>query len=167
MEKLFYDLSESEFSKGRKVLIWLFAAVFFLAGLGIIFMNTVLHDKSIHITFCIAPFGIALFASGVAYMASTKRKDHFFLMDDDKIEYRFGLFKPVRYYHKWDDIIEIMMPHKEKKVRVRYKDNSEYIVNLSWIEKKKSHHIRKHFYYAAKEKNISLIKVNMLPKKVK
>jgi len=165
MEKLFFDLSESEFSQGRKILVWIFSAVFFLAGCGIIFMNTFLHDRSIHISLCIAPFGISLFTAIVAYMATTKRKDHYFLMQDDRIEYRFGLFKPVKITHRWEEIQEIQIPHREKKVLLKYRDGSDHIVNLNWIEKKKSHFIRKHFYYASREKNITLTKVLTLPKK--
>jgi hypothetical protein len=165
MEKLFFDLSESEFSKGRKILVWIFSAVFFLAGCGIIYMNTVLHDKTIHINFCIAPFGISLFTAIVAYLATSKKKDHYFLIDNDKVEYRFGLFKPVKCVHKWDDVKEIHLPHKEKKVLIIYKDDTEHILNLTWIEKKKSHFIRRHFYYAIREKNLKLVKVDTIRKK--
>ena len=165
MEKLFYDLSEHEFSSGRKILLWIFCAVFFLAGAGIIFMNLVLNDLSIHISYSVAPFGISIFVAVVAYLASTKRKDHYFLMDDDKLEYRFGLLKPIKFTHPWNDIAEIVMPHKERKVLLRYKNNTEHIVNLNWLEKRKSHFIRKHFYYAAKEKSINIVKVINLPQK--
>jgi hypothetical protein len=136
-----------------------------VAGCGIIYMSTILHDRTIHISFSIAPFGICLFTAIIAYMSSSKKKDFFFLMDNDKVEYRYGLFKPTKFTHKWDDVIEIMMPHKEKKVQLKYKDNTEYVINLTWIEKKKSHHIKKHFYYAAREKNINLIRVDALPRK--
>jgi hypothetical protein len=67
--------------------------------------------------------------------------------------------------HKWDDVKEIHIPHKEKKVMLIYKDNSKHIINLTWIEKKKAHFIRRHFYYAVREKNIELVKVTVLPRK--
>jgi len=165
MEKLYYDLSESEFSTGRKILVWIFSAVFFLAGIGIIFMNTVMHDKSIHISFCIAPFCIGLFTALVAYQASSKKKDHYFLMDDEKVEYRFGFFKPVKTLHEWNNVSEIHVPHREKRIMLRYNDKTDHIINLTWIEKKKAHFIRRHFFYAAREKNIKLLKVLNLPKK--
>jgi len=164
MEKLFYDLSEQEFSSGRKALLWGFSFAFFLAGAGIIFMNVIQHDLSIHITFCIPPFGIGIFTGIIALMASSKKKDHFFLIDDVKIEYRYGLFKPVKVSHNWSDIKEIKMPHKEKKVLLVYNNNTDHIINLNWLEKKKTHFIRRHFYHAAKEKNINIISVKMLPK---
>jgi hypothetical protein len=167
MEKLFYDLSVNEFSSGRKILLWIFSGVFFLAGAGILYMNVIQHDASIHISFSIPPFGIGIFTAIVAYMASSTRKDHFFLMDDEKIEYRFGLIKPQKVTHLWSDMTEILMPHKEKKVLLKFKNNSEALVNLNWIEKKKTHHIRKHFFYAAREKNINIVRVNHLPKPVR
>ncbi len=157
MEKLFFDLSKSEFSNSRKVLVWIFSIVFFLAGFGIIFMNTVLHDKSIHITFCIAPFGIGIFTAAVAYMASAKKKDYYFVIDENKVEYRFGLMNPVKSVHNWSDVKKIVMPHKEKKVILVYNDNSEHIINLNWLDRKKSHFIRRHFYYVSKEKNIEIV----------
>jgi len=156
MEKLYYDLSKQEFSSGRKALLWIFSGGFFLAGAGIIFMNVVLHDLSIHITFCIPPFGIGAFTGIIAYMATSNKKDNYFLMDDEKIEYKFGFFKPVKVTHKWADINEIIMPHKEKKVMLVNKDKARHLVNLNWLEKKKTHYIKRHFYHAAREKNINI-----------
>jgi hypothetical protein len=156
MEKLYYDLSKQEFSSGRKVLLWIFSGVFFLAGAGIIFMNVVQHDLSIHITFCIPPFGIGIFTGVIAYMATAKKKDHYFLMDNDKVEYKFGLVKPVKVTHLWNDISEIRVPHKEKKVLLVYKDKTEHIINLNWLEKKKTHFIKRHFYYTARENKINI-----------
>jgi hypothetical protein len=164
MEKLFYDLSEQEFSKGRKILLWVFTSIFFLAGMGIIFMNVILHDRSIHISFCLAPFGISMVVGIISVMATFTRKGHYFLIDDEKIEFKFGMVKPVKHTYIWNDIKEIHLPHKEKKVLLLLKNNSSFVINLTWIEKKKTSHIRKHFFYAAKEKNIDIVKVQMLPK---
>ena len=165
MEKLFYDLSESEFTKGRKILLWIFCAIFFLAGSGIVFMNAVQHNRTIHVSVSIVPFGISLFVGIVAYMSVIKRKDHYFLIDDEKIEYRFGLFKPIKHSHRWADVEEIHMPHHEMKLLFKYKNGNNDIVNLTWLGKKKTHFIRKHIYIAAKEKNIDLKKVIALSKK--
>jgi len=164
MENLFYDLSEQEFSRGKKILLWVFSSIFFLAGMGIFFMNVILHDKSINISFSVAPFGISIVVSIIAIMATFKRKDHYFLMDNEKIEFRFGFIKPVKHSYKWNDIKEIHLPHKEKKVLLLLKDNSSFIINLTWFEKRKTNHIRKQFFYAAKEKNIDIVKVIVLTK---
>ena len=164
MENLYYDLSEQEFSKGRKILLWLFVSIFFLAGLGIIYMNVILHDQSIHISLSLAPFGITIVVGIIALLATVKRKDYFFLIDSEKIEFRFGIFKPVKHSFQWLDIKEIHLPHKEKKVLLLFKDNSFVVINLNWLERKKTSHIRKHFFYAAKEKNIEVVKVQTLGK---
>jgi hypothetical protein len=162
MESLYYSLSEIEFSKGKKILLWVFSSLFFLAGLGIIFMNVILHDKSIQITLSSAPFGISLVVGIIAIMASQSNKDHFFSIDNEKIEFRFGLYKPVKQTYFWNDVLEIHLPHKQKKVKLVLKNNISVIINLTWIEKKKSSHIRKHFYYAAREKNMNIVKMQVL-----
>ena len=165
MENLYYNLSEEEFSKGRKTLLWIFASLFFLAGLGIIFMNVILHEKSIHISLSLAPFGISIVVGIISAMATFKREDHYFTIDNDKIEFRYGLINPHKKTFLWNDIKEIHFPHKQKKVKLVMKNDSKYIINLTWIEKKKSGRLRKYFYYLAKEKSINIIRVQVLPSK--
>ena len=163
MEKLFFDLTEHEFSKSRKILLWIFCSAFFLAGMGIIYMNVVRHQQYIHITFSIAPFGISLFVGIIAVMSSVKRSDLFFLIDDEGIAYRYGLFRPKKYQCKWSEIKEIHMPQKEKKILIVFNNDGTTMVNLNWIDKKRTGVIRKNIYYGAKEKNISIIRVPTLP----
>jgi hypothetical protein len=165
MESVNYNLSEHEFSKGRKILLWGFSAMFFLAGLGIIFMNAILHNKSIHIVLSIAPFSISLATGLIAAMATLRKKDHFFNIDDHKIEFKYGIFNPKKHTYLWDDVKEVHLPHKEKKVKLIMKNLSPVVIDLTWLEKKKTSHLRKHFYYAAREKNINIIKLMHLPKK--
>jgi hypothetical protein len=162
MENLFYDLSETEFSKGRKILLWIFSLLFFLAGMAVIFMNVALHDQSMHISLSLVPLGISLVVAMIAVMATFKRKGLFFLIDHEKIEFRFGLIKPVKHSFKWNDIKEICMPHKQKKVLLMLKDNSSFIINLTWLERRRTANIRKYVFYAAKENNIPVLKVQML-----
>jgi len=162
MEKLFFDLTEHEFSRGRKVLLWIFCFFFFIAGMGIIFMNVVLHQESIHITFSIAPFGISIFVGAIAILSSIKRTDLFFQVDDEGISYRFGLFRPARYSFKWEEIKEIRMPHRDKRFKIYLHNDESYMVNLNWIEKRKTSIIRKHVFYSAKDNNISVVKVQHL-----
>jgi hypothetical protein len=165
MENLYYNLSEAEFSKSRKVLLWGFSLLFFCAGLGILFLNLIIHDKSIHISFCTAPFGISICVGIIAGMATLRKKDHYFIIDDEKIEFRYGLVKPVKQTYLWSEVKEIHLPHKQKKVKLVMKNDSPVIINLNWIERKKSSHIRKYFYYVAKEKNIDVVKFQVLPDK--
>lgn len=160
MEKLFFDLSESEFSIGRKILLWIFCASFFLAGLAIVYMYLIQHDKAIHFSYSLAPFGISIFAGIIAYMATVKRKDHYFLVDNERIEYRYGLFKQVRQTHFWNNIKEVHFSHQSKKIRLVCNDGSRPVINTTWLERKKSALIRKHIYYGARENNIRIFKVN-------
>jgi hypothetical protein len=162
MENLYYNLSEQEFTKGRKVLLWIFASLFFLAGMGIIILNVIFHDKSILISLSTAPFGISLVVGIIAVMASSRKKDHYFVIDETKVEFKNGFIKPVVNKVLWNDVKEVHFPHKQKKVKVVMNDGSFLVINLTWIEKKKSSHIRKHLYYVAKEKNISIIKSQVL-----
>jgi hypothetical protein len=162
MENLYYNLAEEEFSRSKKTMLWIFASLFFLAGLGIIFMNVILHDKSIYIPLSSAPFGISLVVGIIAIMASQSKKDHYFSVDNEKIEFKYGLGDPPKKTFLWNDIKEIHFPHKQKKVKLILKNNSTSIINLIWIEKKKSSHIRKHLYYVAREKNINIVKPQVL-----
>jgi predicted GNAT superfamily acetyltransferase len=75
------------------------------------------------------------------------------------------MLKPKIQTFLWNNVKEIQLPHKQKKIKLVMKNNSSNIINLTWIEKKKSSHIRKQFYYAAREKNIDIIKVQYLPSK--
>jgi hypothetical protein len=158
MENLYYNLSEQEFTTGRKILLWIFSSLFFLVGMVVIFLNVVFHDKSILLSVSTVPFGISLVVGIIAIMASAGKKDHYFIVDETKIEFKNGFFKPVINTILWNDVKEIHFPHKQKKVKVVMNNDSSIIINLTWIEKKKSSHIRKHLYYVAREKNINIIK---------
>lgn len=165
MENLYYNLSEEEFSKGKKILLWGFAALFFFAGVYILVISLVFGHKSISAVLSAAPFGISLVVSVIAGFATFKGTDLFFLIDDDKIEFRFGIFKPMKHSFKWRDIKELIMPHKQKKVKLLFKDGSSFVIDLTWVQKKKSSHIRTHIYHAAREKDLNVIKVIYLTKK--
>jgi hypothetical protein len=165
MENLYYSLSEEEFSKGRKILIWGFAAFFFLAGVYVLFVSLILGQKSISPVLSVAPLGISLVVSIIAGFATFKGTDLFFSIDKDKIEYKFGMLKPMTHSFKWIDIKELVMPRKQKKVKLIFKDGSSFVINLTWIQRKKSSHIRKHIFYVAREKDLNVIKVMNLSSK--
>jgi len=155
MENLHYNLSEEEFSKGKKAILWIFALIFFLAGLGTIFMTT-------KISLSAAPFGISIVTGIIAGMATFSRKDHYFIIDNEKIEFKYGMINPQKTTYLWNDVVDIYFPHKEKKVKLVMKNNTSAIINFTWIQKKKSSLLRKHLFYAAKEKNINIIKTQVL-----
>ena len=159
MENLYYNLSEEEFSKGRKILLWGFSALFFLAGIYVLFVSLVLGQQSVAPVLSVAPFGISLLVCIIAVFATFKGTNLFFLIDLDKIEFKFGVMKPITHTFKWCDVKELIMPHKQKKVKLVFKDGSSFIINLTWIQRKKSSHIRKHLYHVAREKDLNVIKV--------
>ncbi len=159
MENLYYNLSEEEFSKGRKILLWVFSGLFFLAGVFILLQRLVFGLKSIHAVLSVVPFGISLVVAVIATFASVKRKDLFFSVDDEKIEFRYGIIRPKKFSFGWDDIREMIMPQKQKKIVLMLKEKKPFIINLTWLQKKKSTNIRKHIYHAARQKNINVIKV--------
>jgi membrane protein YdbS with pleckstrin-like domain len=162
MENLHYNLSEEEFTKGKKILLWAFAGLFFLAGVYILFVSLVLGQKNMSPIMSAAPFGISLVVSVIAVFASLKRDDLFFSIDNEKIEFRYGVFKPVKHSFKWLDIKEVVMPHKQKKAKLIFHDGSSFVIDLTWLQKKKASHIRKHLFHAARERDLNVIKVNNL-----
>ena len=165
MENLHLNLSEEEFSKEKKILLWGFSAFFFLAGAYILVASLFLGQKSIPPLLSIVPFGISLIVSVIAAFATFKGTNLFFLIDHDIIEYKFGVFKPVTHLFKWIDIKELVMPLKQKKVKLIFKDGSSFVINLAWIQRKKSSEIMKHIYHVAREKDLNVKKVSFLKKR--
>jgi hypothetical protein len=159
MENLYFNLSEEEFSRGRKILLWGFASMFLLAGIYVLIANLILGHKNIPLFIATITFGISLFVAIIAAFATIKRKDLFFIVNDERIEFRYGIINPARHAFKWIDIKELTIPSTQKKVKLHMNDGSSYLINLNWIQKKKSSLIRKHIYLEAKEKNLKVIKV--------
>lgn len=159
MEKLYFNLSEEEFTKGRKLLLWGFAILFFLAGTWVLISSLLLGHTSIPAVLATAPYGISLVVSVIATFATIKRKDLFFLIDDDKIEFRYGIFKPKKYSFRWADVKELIMPHKQKKALLCFNDGTSFVIDLTYLQGKKAGIIRKHIYHAARAKNLNVTKV--------
>ena len=89
----------------------------------------------------------------------------FFSIDEDKIEYKFGAFKPKTHSFKWIDIKELIMPRRQKKIKLIFKDDSSFVIDLTWIQRKKSSQIRNHMFHVAREKDLNVIKVLTLSNK--
>jgi hypothetical protein len=81
------------------------------------------------------------------------------MIDADKIEYKFGIIKPVQHSFNWIDVKELVMPRKQKKVKLIFKDGSSFIINLTWVERKKTSFIRRNLYQVAREKDLNVVKV--------
>jgi hypothetical protein len=165
MESIYYNLSEEEFSKGRKLLLWGFAILFFLAGVWVLISSLILGHTSIPAVLASAPFGISLIVTIIAAFATIKRKDLFFTIDTEKIEFRYGIIRPVKHSFRWIDIKDVVMPQKQKKALLHLNNGTSFIIDLTYLQGKKAGLIRKHIYYAAKEKNLNVIKVANLHKK--
>jgi hypothetical protein len=162
MESINYNLSETEFSKGRKILLWIFTGLFFIGGVGVLLASPVFGKRDIKPSLSLAPFGISLIVGLISAFATVKKKDSYFIIDDDKIEFQYGLVNPKKYSYLWADIKELVMPHKEKKVKLILKDGSSRVINLTWIKNKKTHLIRKHLFNTAKYKDMEVKKVMTL-----
>lgn len=162
MENLYYNLSEEEFSGSKKILLWSFATLFFLGGIYILAASLVFGQKSMLPILSIAPFGISLIVGIIAALATFKGTDLFFMIDHDKIEYKYGMMNPELHTFIWNDIKELVMPNRQKKVKLIFKDGTSFVINLNWIQNDKSSHIRKHLFHVAREKDLNVTKVSIL-----
>lgn len=162
MENLNYNLSEEDFSKRGKILLWGFAALFFLAGAYILFVSLVLGHKSIPAILSAAPLGISLVVSVIAAFASFKGAGQYFIIDNDKIEYKFGVFHPETHTYLWKDVKEMVMARRQNKVMLILVNGSKVKINLNWVQGRKSGDIRKHLFHAARERDLNVRKVNTL-----
>ena len=162
MENLYYNLSKDEFSKSKKILLWGFCGLFFLAGTYVLVASLLMGKASIKAVLSIPPYGISILVAAVAALATFKRTDLFFLVDEEKIEFRYGLIRPKKHLIMWNDIKEIAMPSRQRKAKLFLKDGSSYIINFTWLEGKKSSVIKKHLYHAAKSKYLNVLRVNHL-----
>lgn len=159
MEKLFYDLSEAEYTRGRKALLWIVTFLFFLGGIYVAMLSPVFGKHSVSPFTSLAPFGIGLLIGLTALMATIKRKDMFFLIDNDKIEFRYGMFRPRKSTFLWNDVRKLVMPHRERKVKIMLRNNSSSIIDLNYLQRKRSILIRRRLILGAMEKNIPVLKV--------
>jgi hypothetical protein len=57
------------------------------------------------------------------------------------------------------------MPRRQKKIKLIFKDESSFVIDLTWIQRKKSSKIRNHMFHVAREKDLNVIKVLTLSRK--
>ena len=167
MEPLSYNLSEEEFSKSSKILLWIFVLFFFIGGLAVLLAGQVFGFASIKAAYSIAPFGISFIVGLIATLSSVKSKNLFFTIDDDKIEFRFGFIKPKIHTFHWENIKEVVIPQKEKKIKLNFTDGTSFVINLTFLEGHKAFRIRKNLFTSAKYKEMNIIKVPTLAKEAK
>ena len=162
MENLYFNLSEEEFSKGRKVLLWSFSSMFLLACIYVLVINLVFGHKGTPLFISLITFGISLFVAVIAAFATIKRKDLFFSVTNEIIEFRYGIISPKKHTFKWLDVKELIMAQKQKKAAILFNDGTSFLINLNWLQRKKSSLIRKYLYITAKEKNLKVVKVPLI-----
>ena len=133
--------------------------MFFIGGIYVAMLSPVFGKHSVKPLLSLAPFGIGLVIGTTALYASVQRKDLFFLIDDDKIEFRYGVIRPKKYSFPWANIKKMVLPHKERKAKLMFKDGTSFIIDLSYLHRKKSTIIRKHLFHAARAQNIDVLKV--------
>lgn len=163
MEDLYFNLSEKEFSKGRKILLWIFGTIFIIIGLWDLYLKIFKHDSYAKIGLTITSLGIGLFVYLIAFLSISGKKGSFFRIDSAGISYRFGLLSPVHREFAWNSIITVYMPPKQKNIFISEKTGIITGIKLAWIEKNRARIIKKHIYYGAKERNIEIVKKS--PKK--
>lgn len=164
MESHYYNLAEKEFSKAGKILVWSFGAMFFVSGVFILYRSLILKHVDVSAQLSLIPFVVCIAVWAFASYATIKRKDLYFSIDDDKLEFRYGIIAPKLRSFKWADIKELVIPSRQKKIMLIFNNRPFFIINLTWIEKNKSNHIIKHIYQIAREKNLKIEKVKSLVK---
>jgi hypothetical protein len=163
MENIEINLYEKEFSKGRKVLLLLFGSVLLATGLYNIALKLLKYDYLPSPGLTITTLSLGTLILLAAFFATSKRKNFFFRINADSLEYRYGLMIAKEGKFQWNDISKIYMPPKEKSFFIESNSGKITGINLNWIEGSKAIVIRKNIYYAARQLNKEIVKAR--PKK--
>ena len=158
MDDLYVNLSEMEFSKGRKIILWIFGTIFILIGLWDLFLKIFKHNNMANIGLSITALAIGAFVYLIAILASARKQENFFKVDSSTISFRFGLIAPKQTQVTWSSIKTIYIPKHHKNIFIEEDSGKIMKVKLTWIEKNKARVIRKHIYAEAKQQNIEVIK---------
>lgn len=164
MESLYFDLTEETDSsvKMRVILLWVFAGLFFVVGLSVLLMEPLLDIHEIKPSLSLAPFGVFCIFGTFAILDMRKKKDIYFSVNDDAIEYRYGMIRAKKSILPWNVIKRLIVPHKEKKLMFQNKDGKNVVIDFTWIEKKKAGIIRKTICSGARDKDLDIWTVNYL-----
>jgi len=162
MEQLYYNLSEEEFTKDRKFMLWASACFFFLVGLYVFKDTFVSVRKIIPPILALPSFIICFIIICIGLWEKLRRKDLFFLVDYGKIEFRFGVLKAKRHSFKWSKISQIVMPLSQRKIQLNLNDGTSFVINLTFFKQEKSTSIKNYIYKLAGEKDIKITVVKRL-----
>lgn len=135
MDDLYFNLASEEFSKSRKILIWIIAILTALVAAWDSYLKFFKHDASADLGLTFTLYGITIFLFSIAILATIKRKEHFFKVDREKISYHYGLIFPSHKTFEWSEIKKVYMPpHSKNAVLILHNDKDVHI-NLTWVEK--------------------------------
>ncbi len=158
MEDLYFNLAKEEFSKGRKILIWVFASLITIAGAWGLFLQIFKNTEYTNLGIPVVLLCVGAFLYFIAILATVKRKTHYFKVDNDTIAYRYGLIFSTARSYNWEDVKTIYFPPHTKKATIVMHNGNIVNIDLTWIEKNKSRSIRKHLYYTGHKKSKEIFK---------
>lgn len=158
MDDLYFNLASEEFSKPRKILIWIIAILTALVAAWDSYLKFFKHDTSADLGLTFSLYVITIFLFTIAILATKKRKEHFFKVDRENISYHYGLIFPSHRSYKWAEIRKVYMPPRSKNTVLILNNDKPVHINLTWVERNKSRIIRKHIYFSAKERGIEILK---------
>jgi hypothetical protein len=158
MENIEINLYEKEFSKGRKVLLLLFGSVLLGTGLYNVALRMLKYDFLPSPGLTITTLSLGTLILLIALFATSKRKNYFFRINAEGLEYRYGLLIAKEGRFKWNEISKIYMPPKVKSLSIESDTGKLKGINLNWIEGSKAIVIRKNIYYAARQLNKEIVK---------
>jgi len=117
----------------RKILIWIFVGHSFRWSI-CCNVKSGFRKHSIKPVLSVAPFGISLIVGMIAAMLLLNERS-LFLIDDEKVEFRYGVFRPKN-NHSHDGNKRSCYAHKEKKAKI-FQECSSYIINLTGCREKR------------------------------
>ncbi|MCA1756090.1 MAG: hypothetical protein LC649_01345 [Bacteroidales bacterium] len=158
MQNIEINLYEKEFSKGRKILLLVFGSVLLATGLYNVALKVLKYDYLPSPGLTITTLSLGTLILLTAFFATSKRKNFFFRINSDILEYRYGLLVAKEGKFQWNDISKIYMPPKEKSFSLESNTGKITGINLNWIEGSKAITIRKNIYYAARQLNKDIVK---------
>lgn len=158
MKDIDINLYEKEFSKGRKVLLLVFGSVLLATGLYNVALKVLKYDYLPSPGLTITTLGLGTFILLIALFATSKRKNYYFRINSERLEFRYGIMIAKEGKFRWNDISKIYMPPKEKSFYLENTSGKITGLNLNWIEGSKAIIIRKNIYYAARQLNKDIVK---------
>lgn len=158
MDDLYFNLASEEFSKSRKILIWIIAIITLLFSLWVSYLLFFTNDEQATKGLAITLYLVTAFMFMIAFLATKKRKEHFFKVDNEVIAYHYGLLFPSYHSYSWPEINKIYVPPHSKNTILILNNGKVVHINLTWVEKNKARIIRKHVFYTGRDKGIEIVK---------